>query len=134
MKIEPGYYKTRDGRKARVLHVEDGARLRSKHIGFFLHGIDCVSCTWAEDGKATSYGADSDADLISPWIDEPKLVPHWPAVISFDGGESYFVCDDVFPSLEAAKKAQESPQADRRVIKLADEWPGIMLPEKGPHP
>lgn len=76
MKIEPGYYKTRDGRKARVLHVEEGARLANKHVGFCLHGIDVVPCAWATDGRLTSQ-SDSDLDLVSPWIDEPAETVTW---------------------------------------------------------
>lgn len=64
MKIEPGFYRTRDGRKAEVISTTA--------IGHPLVGkLDSATCSWCADGKFVSYKEDEN-DLIAPW-EEPVV-------------------------------------------------------------
>lgn len=54
--------------------------------------------------------------------EEPKLVAHYPALIG--GSDGIYIADYIYPTFEAAKKMYS------RAIRLATEYPPIMLPEK----
>jgi hypothetical protein len=61
-------------------------------------------------------------------IIEPELVPHWPAVIKEES--SYWISDTLFSSLEEAKERFEDYGS--RVVRLAKEYPAILLPPLPP--
>jgi hypothetical protein len=61
-------------------------------------------------------------------IREPELVPHWPAVIKEE--YSYWISDNLFASLEEAKERFEDYGS--RVVRLAKEYPAILLPPLPP--
>lgn len=100
MKIEPGLYLTRDGRKARVLCVD--APGKQPVVGFTLITDTEVSTgTWGLDGSWSETGNLASADLISPWIDSPVVdwdaMPGWANwVAQCDNGEwRWFVAKPV---------------------------------------
>lgn len=69
MTITPGYYKTRDGRKARVLCVDAPGKYPC--VGYIDQSSEVRGhYSWALDGVYQS-GNSSASDLIEPWT-EPK--------------------------------------------------------------
>lgn len=72
MIIEPGkFYKTRDGRKARIYAV-DGA------LPFLIHGatlgsVKWIFCEWTMNGAAWASGEEHPSDIVSEWTEEPQL-------------------------------------------------------------
>lgn len=85
MKIEVGkYYRTRDGRKARIYAV-DGREGSNIH-GAVLNEIGWITSTWAITGQWVS--AETGRDLISEWIDKPEVdwsaMPKWAEWVAMD--------------------------------------------------
>jgi hypothetical protein len=85
MKIEVGkFYRTRDGRKARIYAV-DGREGSNIH-GAVLNEIGWITSTWAITGQWIA--AESDRDLISEWIDKPEVdwsvMPKWAEWVAMD--------------------------------------------------
>lgn len=88
MNIEVGkFYKTRDGRKARIYAVDGGQ-------GNFLHGAIYnegywATASWFSNGTIYSHG-ESPNDLIAPWIDKPEFdrnfLPKWKAIAMESSG------------------------------------------------
>jgi hypothetical protein len=60
---------------------------------------------------------------------EVKLIPHWPAIIN--SGQTTRITQSVYSSIEEAKRIIPSSLV-QRVLRLATEYPPIMLPEKEP--
>lgn len=123
MEIKPGYYKTREGLKARVLHIEEGGRLTNRCIGFYFWGIDCVPCAWGTDGKAFFLGSERKQDLIEPWVDPPVLVPHWPALLC--SSKIFCVTGRLYTSETEGKESHGND-----FVRLAKEYPPVMLEVK----
>lgn len=71
--------------------------------------------------NGTSWCKDAEFRIVKP---EPKLVPHWPAIIQ---KETYRITDQLYPTVEAAMKDW---WAFSNTIRLATEYPPIYLPEK----
>ena len=91
MNITAGYWKTRDGRKARVLCVD--AQGRYPCVGYVEYK-DCVSPeSWTEEG-ANVNAAQTRGDLVSPWIDAPVIdwskEREWVKAIALDGAGIWF--------------------------------------------
>ena len=69
LKIEIGkFYKTRDGRKARIYHVDE------KHIHGAVYtegdGIWAIRCWWSS-GQITSSGNLNGCDIVEEWKEKP---------------------------------------------------------------
>lgn len=62
----PGYYKTRDGRKARVLCVDAPGNYPC--VGYIVENGNVATVSWLADGSFRYYDG---LDLIEPWT-EPK--------------------------------------------------------------
>ncbi len=141
MKIEIGYWRTRNGRKARVLctdapgaypivgYVEarDMTMIISTTREWTNSGL-YSTMEWTNSGLyyRESICIGSENDLIEPWIDEP-LVPHWQAVqigTALDASGYYYLSHYIFSSLEKAKKVLGED------VRLATELPPIMLVPK----
>lgn len=60
---------------------------------------------------------------------EIKLIPHWPAIIN--SGPTARITQNVYSSIEEAKRTIH-PEFGRQLLRLATEYPPIMLPEKEP--
>lgn len=73
MKIEAGkFYRTRDGRKARVYAV-DGWGDHSIHGAYLFQGR-WVNCVWQECGlHGMKEGNGDPYDLIAEWVDKPVV-------------------------------------------------------------
>jgi len=71
MEIKPGYYKTRDGRKARVLCVDAPGDFPC--VGYVLEfdNLDISVKSWHKNGVFNSSQGTLKSDLIEPWT-EPK--------------------------------------------------------------
>lgn len=68
MKIEAGkFYRTRDGRRARVTEVCFSNGESYPILGF----LGTVAAAWTDDGRFLNAVEDSPADLIAEWVDEP---------------------------------------------------------------
>lgn len=88
MKIEVGkFYKTRDGRKARIYAVDGGD---GEVIHGALHFGDAYGwsiTTWHSGGVYTE-GSHHGRDLISEWIDKPEVdwsaMPAWAEWVAMD--------------------------------------------------
>jgi len=85
MKIEVGkYYRTRDGRKARIYAV-DGREGSNIH-GAVLNEIGWETSTWAITGQWVS--GKTSRDLISEWTDRPEVdwsaMPRWAEWVAMD--------------------------------------------------
>jgi hypothetical protein len=93
------------------------ARDRGEEIEFrYRYG----SNTWAKwNGK--SWCEEVEFRIVKP---EPKLVPHWPAVVQ---EETYKITDQLYPTVEAALKDWGRSGT---TICLATEYPPLYLPEK----
>lgn len=80
MKIEIGYYRTRDGRKARVECTN--APRQYPCVGWVEPEYDDCSTvlptSWTGGGVANVECPNHPRDLISPWIDAP--IVNWPAM------------------------------------------------------
>lgn len=104
MKIEPGFWKTRDGRKARVLCTDAPSLYPVR--GYVLSAIgDCYTESWKLDGAANSEERD-DRDLIEPWVDAPKTkkVKMAPALCRYTGyHDRYYVTGNLFETESLAK-------------------------------
>ncbi len=80
MNITVGWWRTRDGRKARVLCTD--AEDDFPCIGYVLHlGNEMARATqWSKDGR-TLEDIQTPEDLIEPWIDRPVIdwskMPAW---------------------------------------------------------
>lgn len=69
MEIEVGkFYKTRDGRKARIYAIDGGSG--DMPHGAILSGEYWVSMAWFSNGATCLY-EDEARDLVAPWIDKP---------------------------------------------------------------
>lgn len=60
---------------------------------------------------------------------EIKLIPHWPAIIN--SVPTARITQNVYSSIEEAKQTLP-PVLAQRVLRLATEYPPIILPEKEP--
>lgn len=60
---------------------------------------------------------------------EVRLIPHWPAII--DLGPTARITQSVYSSIEEAKR-NVPRSTSLRMVRLATEYPPIMLPEKEP--
>ncbi len=69
MKIEVGYWETRDGRKARVLCTD--APGEWPVVGYIICGNNAEPWVWFADGRGQKFGGE--LDLIRPWIDRPTI-------------------------------------------------------------
>lgn len=92
---KPGFYKTRDGRKAEILKCE---KSRPKYpliglIGDELH-------TWRIDGRRFTFDEDSPSDLITPWT-EPASGEFWYVIYCNLFGA---LTPRIYTSLEQANK------------------------------
>lgn len=96
MKIEAGkFYRTRDGRKARVYAVDGGGE-------FPIHGAvlwpdDKTKwdwCQWKEAGDANLYGCTKPYDLISEWVDRPVVdwskMAAWHRWVAMDSDKRWY--------------------------------------------
>lgn len=111
------YYKTRDGHKAQIICTDRKL--------FSCYGdYPVVAAVLVEDHVAISYtatghlyhGIESSDDLISEWIDEPVLVPHYPALLHDSG--KYYISWQLYATLGDVSNA----------IRLLTEYPPVMLP------
>jgi len=59
---------------------------------------------------------------------KPKLVPHYPATVEDEGG--YHVTNYVFVDVEDANRNINSGCCKYKIIRLATEYPPVMLPKK----
>ena len=69
MKIEVGYWETRDGRKARVLCTD--APGAYPIVGYMIEGGEASPRLWFADGSGVACGGK--LDLERPWIDRPVV-------------------------------------------------------------
>lgn len=88
MKIEVcKYYRTRDGRKARIYAVDgDGT---SEIHGAILHDDgQWHMASWCVDGMWLDDGSTNTSDLVSEWIDKPEVdwsaMPRWAEWVAMD--------------------------------------------------
>jgi len=74
MEIKVGYYKTRDGRKARVICTDapGGAPVVGYIIGETSSGYVNIR-KWCVGGEYYSTGSKSDHDLIAEWVEPLEL-------------------------------------------------------------
>lgn len=71
MKIEVGkFYKTRDGRKARIYAVDGRVHDERIHGAIWDNGFGL--CGWAEDGSFYGDHSVSENDLVPEWEDPPE--------------------------------------------------------------
>jgi hypothetical protein len=117
--IKPGYYKTRDGRSARVVCV-DAPIDEFPVIGF----VENRFCTWKANGAYGDFGDEFKTDLVEPGVEPKKLVPHWPALIS-DGEGGYLIDLELHDTVENARKHFHKHPS--RIERLLTEYPPIML-------
>lgn len=94
MKIEPNkFYRTRDGRKARVLCTD--APSSWPVVGYIEgpSGTGLSTHTWSQDGAFFS-NATREADLIAEWIDAPEVdwpaMPKWAKAVAMDKGGKWY--------------------------------------------
>ena len=86
---ELGYYRTRGGRKARVICVDAD---KDDKTNFAVVAItpDQRLCYYAKDGGRTVNGQLSSEDIIEKWIDKPvidwKYLPAWATYSAMDRG------------------------------------------------
>jgi hypothetical protein len=85
MKIEPGYYRTRDGRKARVLCTD--APGRYPVIGYVEEGSSILCEAWSASGEMV-VGAKVGGDLLAPWT-QPKTVTVTPWAFMLGDGSIF---------------------------------------------
>lgn len=90
MKIEVGYWETRDGRKARVLCTD--APGEYPVVGYVVSGGKADPWVWFPDGSGLNCGGR--LDLERPWIDSPIIdwskEREWVMAIATDGGGTWF--------------------------------------------
>ena len=70
----PGYYRMRNGSKARVLCTDAPGAYPC--VGWFYEGVDCRSVqplTWKPTGFFHLGEGGHDRDIIAPWEDAPKM-------------------------------------------------------------
>lgn len=79
---EPGWYRTRCGKKAKVVCMENSDDTDTVYP--ILGWIDGPArpITWKRSGE-TVFGQSSPADLVAKWIDEPTTPPKPPALEPF---------------------------------------------------
>jgi hypothetical protein len=87
MQIEVGkYYRTRDGRKARIYAV-DGSGNAAIHGAVHHDGKWSTAC-WLSDGYYYDAKVPQSLDLISEWIDKPEVdwsaMPRWAEWVAMD--------------------------------------------------
>ena len=93
MKIEAGkFYKTRDGRKARIYCLDGGSL--PIHGGVLYENGFCP-CQWLEDGRFDTY--ESRADLVSEWTEPKPRMLAWMCTTSPNGAYCYFFPEDQTP-------------------------------------
>ena len=117
MQIEAGkFYRTRDGRKARIYAV-DGE----------IHGAILSCGKWGEDGSFSPLFEHS-ADLISEWIDKPE--GNWPAMPAWANwqamdkdGEWWWYADEK-PEIRRDRGEWYGPHSDRIPFAYAPKWKG----------
>jgi hypothetical protein len=86
MKIEPGYYKCRDGRRARVLCTDAPGRFPV--VGLIEIGDEANCERWRLDGSwASAEGHGGFRDLLAPWT-EPKTVTVTPWLWLYKNGRA----------------------------------------------
>lgn len=79
---EPGWYRTRDGRKAKVVCVGRPFDPDCQYPVFgWVAGVRWMR-TWARSGEAV-LGRSRPGDLVAKWIDEPAVPPRPPALELF---------------------------------------------------
>jgi len=88
MKIEVGkFYKTRDGRKARIYAV-DGGSDTPVHGAILGPGRGWNTYVWNNSG-INYYSRPDDCELISEWTDKPEVdwsaMPRWAEWYAIDG-------------------------------------------------
>lgn len=93
MKIEVGYWETRDGRKARVLCTD--AEFIYPCVGYVeIRNGDVRLVTWTLNGRLHGTTSDYNDDLIRPWIDRPVIdwskERDWVKAITMDAGGQWF--------------------------------------------
>jgi hypothetical protein len=120
VKIEVGYWKTRDGRKARVLCTDAPNKEFPNHGYVELGGGSTSSVGWTASGFRILGREDAD-DLLFPWTEPDKLVPHWPTLCRVGDRGEYYIGSDL-RSKGCALLEYE--------IRLLVELPPIMLPEE----
>lgn len=102
MKIEPGYYRCRDGRRACVLCV-DAPDSRYPIVGYVLLQSDTgpviIAKTWTIEGRHIRDQEKGIEDLIEPWR-EPKTTTKEVWVWLWDTGAP-MVCFDAPPDKRA---------------------------------
>lgn len=89
--------------------VDRGEKIETK----FYRGIEWVKWDGIEWGILWMFR------IVKP---EPKLISHWPVLITFDDG-THYVSSAVFPDVESARRHFGVSLVER----LVTEYPAIML-------
>lgn len=90
MEITPGYWRQRDGGRAKVAGVNEHA-----HVAAYATGWSSRQCaiSWYRNGRV-SINETSHLDLIEPWVDRPEWptwpVPPWINWIAVNGHGNWF--------------------------------------------
>lgn len=117
MKIEPGkFYKTRDGRKARVyaVEVEGTYPIHGAHLRDGVWHAD----VWTKAGGINTYAnTPFNGDIVSEWRDAPRVF--WVNVYLIDGEIGY---SSLYTSREAADRGGGSARIECiRVVESPEE-------------
>lgn len=100
MKIEAGkFYRTRDGRKARVYAVDGGGEF-PVHAAIWFMSAWYVS-TYNTSGRCNTHDdddGDGDDDLIAEWVDRPVVdwskMAAWHRWVAMDARGKWFAYDE----------------------------------------
>ncbi len=76
---QPGFYKTRDGRKVHVVHVRTDTDWEYPITGW-IEGVSGYD-NWTADGRLYFNGQNGNADLIAEWT-EPMCGTYWLNILS----------------------------------------------------
>lgn len=121
MKITLGEWKTRDGRKAEVVHVCDE---RQRAIGWI--GIGSVS--WIIDGGMVDDTYKTQWDLVSPWTDpvpwDWSTTPPWVNWIAQDS-DGFWILFDGEPELLESRWSSGPGMCSCTIpLKYSPKWSG----------
>jgi hypothetical protein len=124
MNITVGYWRTRRGKKVKVLSTDGVGEYPV--VGQLIegdHGVTIESWTHKGDYVYDHNDQHSD-DLVEPWVDASKLIPHWPALVI--GSLTPFVTRGLYPNIKTAREVL----GEDTKLRLATEYPPIMLEVK----
>lgn len=128
--IEVGkYYRTRDGRKARV-YALDGGEMKNIIHGAILFDDSWIGDAWHLNGQARDDGHTHVRDLIAPWIDKPSfdrsLLPAWAnKATAMDAGNCWYCFSEVpIPQSDSQGNWDGGGWQDTIPREFAPKWTG----------